>query len=72
MNFHENFTRSLALDDFENYVTWYLDRTGDSGASSFELLVDNKESDECAMIKVPSVRAALDYINDKRTPSPTY
>ena len=70
--FREESTRSLGLEDFEKYVAWYLAEAGDSGASSFELLVDNKYTDECAMIKVPSVRVALEYINNKRKPGQSF
>ncbi|MHB1282016.1 MAG: hypothetical protein ACYCYL_12430 [Acidithiobacillus sp.] len=54
--------RSLSLSEFESYVEWLLQVASGSSKSSFELLTYDETSDECAMIKLSSIRAAYNWM----------
>lgn len=58
--------RSLSLSEFESYVVWLLQVVSGSSKSSFELLTYDETSDECAMIKLSSIRAAYDWMQKQQ------
>lgn len=63
-------SRSLGLDEFELYLTWALSGPGGSTRQSLELLAYDENENECAMVILPSIRAAYDWMQQRR-PSPS-
>lgn len=54
--------RSLSLPEFESYVAWLLRVVSGSPKSSFELLTYDDTSDQCAMVKLSSIREAYEWM----------
>ncbi|MEK6262819.1 MAG: hypothetical protein AABP62_29830 [Planctomycetota bacterium] len=58
---------SLSLHEFECYIAWLLREGSGSQKESFELLTDDRSSDECALVTFSSVRAAYDWMQSQRS-----
>lgn len=66
-------SRSLGLDEFELYLAWVLRTPSESTRQSLELLTYDEHSNDCAMVVLPSVRAAYDWMQQQRlSPSPSW
>lgn len=63
--------RTLSLEEFEKYLEWLLVETSSSAKSTLEIVARNTKTNDLALVKFSSVRAAHDWlIQNKPAPLP--